>query len=59
MRYKKINLTLTDVPSSIRGQLEDIRVLAKKKLLTTVDQETKNHLIDLTIRINYLLDPKH
>jgi hypothetical protein len=59
MRYKKINLSLTDVPSSIRGQLEDIRVLAKKKLLTTVDQETKNHLIDLTIRINNLLDPKH
>jgi len=56
MRYKKINLSLTDVPSNIRGQLDDIRLLIKKKLLSPVDQETKNHLIDLSLRIDTLLD---
>lgn len=58
MRFRNVELGLTDVPSTVRANLETIRKEIKAKIATTTDISTKNHLIDLLNRISVELDPK-
>lgn len=58
MRFRSVDLGLTDVPSTVRANLELIRKDIKTKIAGTTDADTKNHLIDLLNRISNTLDPK-
>ncbi|MFN5418098.1 MAG: zinc-dependent metalloprotease [Flavobacteriia bacterium] len=58
MRFRNVDLALTDVPSTVRANLEIIRRDIKTKIASTTDLDTKNHLIDLLNRISSTLEPK-
>ena len=58
MRFRNVDLALTDVPSTVRANLEIIRRDIKTKIAGTTDLDTKNHLIDLLNRISSTLEPK-
>jgi hypothetical protein len=55
---RQVDLSLTDLPSVVRANLELIRKDIKAKVATTTDVASKNHLIDVLQRINTALDPK-
>jgi len=55
--FRQVNLSLTDLPSIVRANLETIRKAVKAKIATTTDSLTKNHLIDIVERINEALEP--
>lgn len=53
-----VDLSLTDLPSVVRANLESLRREIKSKMATTSDLSTKNHLADVLHRIDTALDPK-
>jgi pantoate kinase len=58
MSFRMVDLSLTDVPSVVRAQLEQIRKECRTKVASTADVDTKNHLNDLIVRISEVLDVK-
>lgn len=58
MNFRFVDLKLTDVPSAVRAQLEQIRKECRAKAATAADADTKNHLNDLVVRISEVLDVK-
>ncbi len=53
-----VNLNLTDVPSIVRANLEQIKNEIKTALVTTTDVLSKYHLQDMYQKIDHALNPK-
>lgn len=56
MEYKMVDLTMTDVPSVVRANLETILKEIRTAIVSAKDRDTKMHLNELIVRVKVILE---
>ena len=56
MEHKMVDLTMTDVPSVVRANLETILKEIRTAIVSAKDRDTKMHLNELIVRVKAILE---